>query len=161
VKAIQNKLDECFLHPAKSSAKNATNKSESLLLHALFSLAIMTARIHTPNLSLLYVHDNPAILTALNAQNLLLFFVQHDPENQASKLIVKYSKTSLHFRKDCSTFCEGEWVQHRQLDEHNNLIGLSLISHSGLARLTGFDGLIGLVDFIGLYILIGLVGFIG
>jgi hypothetical protein len=70
-------------------------------------------------------------------------------------LIVKYSKTSLHFREDCGTFCEGKWVQHRQLDEHNNLVGLSLIGHSGLAKLTGFDSLIGLVN-----ILIGLVGVI-
>jgi hypothetical protein len=27
---------------------------------------------------------------------------------QTSKLIVIYSKTSLHFRKDCGIFCEGE-----------------------------------------------------
>jgi hypothetical protein len=72
----------------------------------------MTARIHTPSLLLLYVHDNLAIMTALNAQNILLFFVQNDPAIQASKSIVKYSKTSLHFCKDCGTFCEGEWVQH-------------------------------------------------
>jgi hypothetical protein len=32
---------------------------------------------------------------------------------QTSKLIVMYSKTSLHFRKDCSIFCEGEWEQQR------------------------------------------------
>jgi hypothetical protein len=37
--AIQNKLVECFLHPVKSSANNATNKSESPLLHALFWLS--------------------------------------------------------------------------------------------------------------------------
>jgi hypothetical protein len=60
-KVIQNKLDECFLHPAKTSASNATNKSESILLHALFGSAITTARIHTPSHLLLYIHDNPAI----------------------------------------------------------------------------------------------------
>ena len=97
-------------------------------------------------------------MTALKAQNLLLFFVQNDPASQSSKLIVKYSKISLHFHKDCGTFCVGEWVQHRQLDEHNGLVGLSLINHSGLARLTGFDGLIGLINFIGLDVLIGLSG---
>ncbi len=107
------KLVECFLHPTKTGANNATNKSESPLLHALFGSAITTARIHTPSLLLFYIHDNPAIMTALNAQNLLLFFVQNDPASQASKLIVKYSKTSLHFREDCGAFCEGEWVQHR------------------------------------------------
>jgi hypothetical protein len=45
----------------KTGANNATNKSESLLLHALFGSAITTARIHTPSHLLLYVHDNPAI----------------------------------------------------------------------------------------------------
>jgi hypothetical protein len=69
------KFDECFLNPAKTGANNATNKSESLLLRALFGSAITTARIHTQSLLLLYAHDNPAIMTALNAQNLLLFFV--------------------------------------------------------------------------------------
>jgi hypothetical protein len=44
------------------------------LFHALFGSAITTARIHTPSLLLVYVHDNPAIMTALNSQNLLLFF---------------------------------------------------------------------------------------
>jgi hypothetical protein len=98
------KLVECFLHPAKTGANNTTNKSESPLLHALFGSAITTARIHTPSLLLFYVHDDPAIMTVLNAQNLLLFYVQNDPASQASKLIVKYSKTSLHFREDCCTF---------------------------------------------------------
>jgi hypothetical protein len=32
---------------------------------------------------------------------------------QTSKLIVMYSKTSLHFCKDCGIFCEGEWKQQR------------------------------------------------
>jgi hypothetical protein len=152
---------KCFLHPAKTGANNATNKSESPLLHALFGSAITTARIHTPSLQLLYVHDDPAIMKGLNAQNLLLFFCSNDPANQASKLVVKYSKIFLHFHKDWGKFCEGEWVQHRQLDEHNGLVGLSLIGHFGLARLTGFVGLIGLVNFISLNVLIDLVGFIG
>jgi hypothetical protein len=72
-----------------------------------------------------------------------------------------YSKISLHICKDCSTFCEGEWEQQQQLDKHNGLIGFNLIGHSGLARLTGFDSLISLVNFIGLSVLIRLVGFIG
>ncbi len=74
------KLDKCFLHPAKTGANNATNKSENLLLRALFGSAITTSRIHTPSLLLLYVHDDPAIMTALYTQTLLLFFVQNDPE---------------------------------------------------------------------------------
>ncbi len=32
---------------------------------------------------------------------------------QTSTLIVMYSKTSFHFRKDCSIFCDGEWEQQR------------------------------------------------
>jgi hypothetical protein len=68
------KLVECFLHPTKTGANNATDKSESPLLYALFGSAITTERIHTPSLLLLYVHDDPAIMTALNAQNLLLCF---------------------------------------------------------------------------------------
>jgi hypothetical protein len=47
------KLVKCFLHPTKTGANNAANKSESLLLHALFGSAITTARIHTPSLLLL------------------------------------------------------------------------------------------------------------
>jgi hypothetical protein len=66
--------------------------------------------------------------------------------NESFKLIVKYTKTSLHFRKDCGKFCEGEWVQHRQLDEHNDLIGL--------ISLVGF----GVISFVGLICLISLVG---
>jgi hypothetical protein len=72
-------------------------------------------------------------------------------------LIVQYSKSFLYFCEDCGAFCEGEWVQHRQLDEHNGLVGLSLIGHSSLARLNGFDGLISLVDFIGLNVPLALL----
>jgi hypothetical protein len=72
------KLVKCFLHPAKTGANNTTNISESLLLHALFGSAIITTRIHTPSLLLLYIHDNPANMTVLNTQNLLLFFVQNN-----------------------------------------------------------------------------------
>ncbi len=79
---------------------NATSPS-------LFLLCVKdNSEIIAPTLLLLYVHDDPAIISALNAQNLLLFFVQNYPASQASKLIVKYSKTSLHFRKDCGTFCK-------------------------------------------------------
>ncbi len=85
---------------------------------------------------------------------------------QTSKLIVNYSKTSLHLLEDCGIFFEGEWEQQQQLDEHehNGLVGLSLIGHPGLARLTCPVGLIGLVDFIGhdgLICLIGLISLIG
>jgi hypothetical protein len=61
------------------------------------------------------------------------------------KLIVMYSKRSLHFREDCGIFCEGEWEQQRHLDGHTSLID--------------FIGLVGLVGFVGLAGLIGLVSF--
>ncbi len=96
-KAIQNKLVKCFLHPTKSSANNATNKSVSPLLRALFGSAILTARIHTPSLLLPLCQDNSTITTATHAQNLLLPSVQDDPAirmrnhtNSKLQLIVEY-----------------------------------------------------------------------
>ncbi len=86
------KLVECFLHPTKTGANNATNKSESLLLHALFGSAITTARIHTPSLLLLYVHDNPpAIRTATFVQSFLLFCIKDAPAIM--------TPTAIHARK--------------------------------------------------------------
>jgi hypothetical protein len=73
---------------------------------------------------------------------------------QTSKLIVMYSKTSLHFREDCGIFCEGEWEQQRQLNKHNGLVGF--LGHNGL---TGLIGLIGLIT--GLIVLVGLINCIG
>jgi hypothetical protein len=176
VPALNAPLTSSYLHAAGGMTAHTDATPTSLLLFHIKEGTVITTATHkqslfllciednsvimATSLLLLYNHDNPAIMTSLNAQNLMLFFVQNDPANQASKLIVKYSKTSLHFRKDCGTFCEGEWVQHRRLDEHNNLVGISLIGHSGLARLTGFDGLICLVNFIGLDVLIGLIGII-
>jgi hypothetical protein len=66
------------------------------------------------------------------------------------KLIVIYSKRSLHFREDCGIFCEGEWEQQRHLDGHTGLV--DFIGLVGLIRL------IGLVDFIGDVGLVGLNG---
>jgi hypothetical protein len=68
---------------------------------------------------------------------------------QTSKLIVMYSKTSLHFRKDCGILCEGEREQQWQLNKDNGLMGF--IGHG----LTGLIGLIGLIT--GLIRLVGLI----
>jgi hypothetical protein len=128
----------------------------------------LTARIHTPSLLLLYVHDNPAIMTASIAQNLLPFFVQNDPANQTLKLIVKYSKISLHFREDCGTFCEGEWLQHWRFDKPNGIIGHNCLFGFGFAgyiSLTSLVGSIGciclssIISISGLSCLIGFDGF--
>jgi hypothetical protein len=64
---------------------------------------------------------------------------------QPSKLIVIYSKTSLHFCEDCRIFCEGEWEQQRQLDGYTDLIGFGLID------------LFSLVDQVDLIVGIGLI----
>jgi hypothetical protein len=86
---------------------------------------------------------------------------------QTSKLIVIYSKISLHFRKDCGIFCEGEWEQQQQLNGHTNLVGVGLIIHICLVGCTEFinlDGLIGRIghnDLIGILSLVGLVGIVG
>ncbi len=48
------KIDECFLHPAKTGVKFATIKSESLLLHAQIGSAITTT-LNTQNLLLLSI----------------------------------------------------------------------------------------------------------
>jgi hypothetical protein len=80
---------------------------------------------------------------------------------QTSKLIVIYSKTSLHFREDCGIFCEREWGQQRQLDGHTNLVGVGLIVHINTVSCMEFIGLDGLIGHIGHNDLIGLVGFVG
>jgi hypothetical protein len=60
------------------------------------------------------------------------------------KLIVIYSKRSLHFREDCGIFCEGEWEQQRHLDGHT-----SLVDFIGVISLVGLVAFICIVDFIG------------
>ncbi len=45
---------------------------------------------------------------------------------QTSKLIVMYFKTSLHFRKDCSIFCEGEREQQWQINNTMALLAIAL-----------------------------------
>jgi hypothetical protein len=106
------KLDKYFLHPAKTSANNATIKRESLLFHAQFGSAITTARVHTQNLLLPSVQDNSAIMMATHTSYSLqlivdLISIKQSSTNiingDCSKLIVIYfeSKIFLHFCKDC------------------------------------------------------------
>ncbi len=67
--------------------------------------------------------------------------------NGSSMLIVIYVKkikTSLHFRKDCGMFCEGEWEQKRRFNGHTGIIGIS------------FNGVSGIIGQIRLSLLIGL-----
>jgi hypothetical protein len=93
---------------------------------------------------------------------------------QASQNNFNDSKISLHFRKDCGIFCEGEWEQIIKRDgiaiinknKRNNLqlsdISLIGLTTFGLLTINGFVGLVGLIDFIGHISLIshnGLFGF--
>jgi hypothetical protein len=75
-KATLLKLDKCFLHPAKTSANNAMIKSESLLLHARFGSAILTARIHVQKLLLLSAQDDSAIMMATHTSYSLQLIVE-------------------------------------------------------------------------------------
>jgi len=84
------------------------------------------------------------------------------------KLIVIYSKRSLHFREDCGIFCEGEWEQQRRLDGHTGLvdfIGLANVDFIGLVGLNGLDGIVGLScldNLIGLdHFGLGVIGYTG
>ena len=99
-----------------------------------------------------------------------------------SKLVVIYSKRSLHFREDCGIFCEGEWEQQRHLNGHTGLVNfigficfvnfigrvglvdivcfIHLINSIGLIGLVDLVGFICLVNFIGVVGLVGLIGFI-
>ncbi len=63
MKAELLKLDECFLHPAKTGANNATIKSESLLLHAQIGSAI-TMALNAQCFFLPYNFESPAIMMA-------------------------------------------------------------------------------------------------
>ena len=134
------------------------------------------------------------ITQALNCQRLIVVFIAANESNhagawaqatsfQTSKLIVIYSKKSLHFREDCGMFWEGEWEEQSQQPKHDlvdhyrvigradlinrisivgqdNLVGhpgFSLVGHTGL----GLDGisLVGL-GFIGVNGLISVVSLV-
>ena len=117
MKAIQNKLVKCFLHPAKSSANNPTNKSESPLLHALFGSAILTARIHTPSLLLPLCQDNSASTMATHAY-LLLPSIQDDSAimlvthaSYSLQLIVTFIKPNANI-----SLPDSEGAQHAQIN---------------------------------------------
>jgi len=102
--------------PAITTATNAT-----------FSLQLIVESFSTgtnSSLLLFCVKDAPAIMMVTHADYSLQLIVESlftgakqvasaTIPNESFKLIVKYTKTSLHFREDCGTFCEGEWVQHR------------------------------------------------
>jgi hypothetical protein len=89
---------------------------------------------------------------------------------QTSKLIVIYSKKSLHFRKDCGMFCVGEWEEQSQqpkhdLVDHYGVIGrtdlidlIKFVGYNGLINCNGLLDFIGVVSFFGLDRLVGIVG---
>jgi hypothetical protein len=120
---------------------------------------------------------NAAFGPAFGHNKLLITAFGHIKLFKLCRLIVqsKYSrnsKISLHFRKDCRIFCEGEWEQSQQLthifdNDSNATISQQLIGlgQTGLVSLVGHIGSVnrnGSVDCNGLagFISLGLVGFI-
>ena len=103
-----------ILHPAKKAANYAT--SRNLLLFFVQSNPVITIS------SLLLPHNftRPAITTATNDDFSLQLIVESFSTgaeqaastticDDTSKLIVIYSKTSLHFCKDCENFVRENW----------------------------------------------------
>jgi hypothetical protein len=72
-KAIQNKLDQCILHPTNMPANNATLKS--LLVHSQTGSAI-TMTLNAHNLFLPPIQDDSAIMIATNASYSLQLIVE-------------------------------------------------------------------------------------
>ena len=79
-------MSPSILHPAISTANHATSKSPFLLRDEDNSEITTTSSLLLP-----FNQDNSAIMTATHAQNLLLFFVQHDPANSKLHLIVVFN----------------------------------------------------------------------
>jgi len=142
-------IDESFSTGAEQVASATIHIDSFKLIDALAS----EGAIFAP-----YVFENVFIPT--NKSNHEGAWAQ-ETSCQTSKLIVIYFKRFLYFRKDCGIFCEGEWEQQQQLDEHTNrLVGLigfiSLFDFIGVVGLLGLDRLVGIVglscldDFIGL-----------
>jgi hypothetical protein len=120
------------------------------------------------------------ITQALDCQRLIVVFIAANESNregawaqatsfQTSKLIVIYSKKSLHFREDCGMFCEGEWEEQSQqpkhdLVDHYRVIGranlIDRISLVGSIGFSGISGLAGQISLVSLSSFIGHVSFI-
>jgi hypothetical protein len=144
---------------------NHAEYSLQLIVESLFLLRDKDkSETMASSLLLFCVKDAPAIMMVTHADYSLQLIVESlftgakqvasaTIPNESFKLI-DVSKTSLHFREDCGMFCEGEWEQKRRFNGHTGIVGLGLISHPDLARLTGLVGFIGLINFIGL---IGLI----
>jgi hypothetical protein len=108
------------------------------------------------------------IAQALNCQRLIVVFIAANESNhagawaqatsfQTSKLIVIYSKKSLHFREDCGMFWEGEWEEQSQQPKHDLVDHYRVIGRADLINrisIVGQDNLVGHPDF-------GLVGHTG
>jgi hypothetical protein len=119
------------------------------------------------SLLLFCVKDAPAIMMVTHADYSLQLIIESlftgakqvasaTIPNKSFKLI-DVSKTSLHFRKDCGMFCEGEWEQKRRFNGHagiTNLVGFGIVGHhAGI-------GPVGCTSPNGLNLVIGHVGLI-
>jgi hypothetical protein len=74
VPALNALLTSSYLHPAGGMTANTNATLTSLLLPLCQNNSAITTATYKPSLSLLYAHDNSAIMTAFNTQYLLLFF---------------------------------------------------------------------------------------
>jgi hypothetical protein len=143
-----------FECPAITMANHA-KYSLQLIVESLFLLCDEdNSEIMASSLLLFCVKDAPAIMMATHADYSLQLIVESlftgakqvvsaTIPNKSFKLI-DVSKTSLHFRKDCGMFYEGEWEQKRRFSGHTGIIDIS------------FNGVSGIIGQIRLSLLIGL-----
>jgi hypothetical protein len=145
-------------NPAIMMATHA-EYSLQLIVESLFLLCGKdNSETMASSLLLFCIKDAPAIMMVTHADYSLQLIVESfftgakqvasaTIPNGSSMLIVTYFKkikTSLHFRKDCRLFCEGEWEQKRRFNGHTGIIGIS------------FNGVSGIIGQISLSLLIGL-----
>ena len=88
-----------------------------------FQRRVMPSRIHQLIVKLTPNTDSEGVLAQENILNVTCAILTSEGARvPTSKLIVVYSKKSLHFRKDCKMFCEGEWEEQSQQPKHDSSI---------------------------------------
>jgi hypothetical protein len=73
-------LTSSYLHPAGGMTAHTDATPTSPLLFHIKDNSVITTATHEPSLLLLYVHDNPAIMTALN-NKISFFFLSKQSSN--------------------------------------------------------------------------------
>jgi hypothetical protein len=127
-----------------------------------FQGRVMPSCIHQLIVKLTPNTDSEGVLAQENILNATCAILTSEGARvPTSKLIVIYSKKSLHFREDCEMFCEGEWEEQSQQPKHDLIDHYGVIGRADLIDLIKFDGYNGLVKCNGLVDFIGVVGFVG